>query len=290
MGRSLSRSVALMFIIGLSLGCLTSCRQKKQELREDVLARVNKEYLLRSDIEAIFSAYQSPGDSAMLAQNFIEDWVSRRVFLEMAKKNLLVPLASFDEQVNQYRAALIVHAYENQLVEELLDTVISRNQLADFFDKVKDNFRLKEDIVRARFVKLPVEVTSGLNEFRQLIQSNKADDLAALEDFCINNSVAFYLDLNHWLSLSDLLRDLPVQNANPENFLRNNFLAEFKDDYFQYFVYIFDHRTVGSVAPLSFEEDNIRNLILIQRKRELINKKRNQFLLEAKDSKKIEFR
>ncbi len=283
------RLVVLPGFLGLLMVSHSSCGDKKQGLDHNVLARVNDEYLLRSDLQAIFPDYQTPSDSAMLVQKFIQDWVSRRVFLENAIKNLKVPLTEFEEQVNQYRTALLVHAYENQLVEEHLDTVITRIQLAEFFEKVKDNFRLKEDIVRARFVKFPVEVSSGISEFRLLIQSTKANDLAALEDFCINNSVAFYLDVNRWLSLSDLIRDLPAQNSNHENFLRNNFLVELKDDSYKYFVYILDHRKLGSIAPLSFEEDNVRNLILMQRKRELINTKRNQFLLEAKDRNMVEY-
>lgn len=282
---------SFLFLLGLiiSVVFLPYCGGKQRGLDDDVIVRVNKEYLLRSDILGIFSDLQSNGDSAVLVQNFVEDWVARQVFLEQAKKNLSVPLSSFEKQVSQYHNALIVHAFENQLVYENLDTVITRAQLAEFFEKFKDSFRLKEDIVRARFAKFPVEISSGLNEFRQLIRSTNPKDFNQLEDYCINNSVAFYLDFNRWLSLSDLIRDLPVQNSDPENFLRNNVLAEFKDDYFKYFVFIFDHRKVGSVSPLSFEEDNIRNLILTQRKRELINKKRNQFLLEAKERNMVEF-
>jgi len=278
-----------VIIMSLTIYALSSCGPKKAVLDDDVLARVNQEYLLRSDVEAIFSGYQSVRDSASMAQSFIDDWVKRQVFLNQAKKNLSLPLGHFDKQVDHYRNALIAHAYENQLVGELLDTLVTPKQLADFYEKTKDSYRLKEDIIRARFVKFPVEISTKLDEFKQLLQSTKPEDFVKLEDFCLNNSITYYLDYNKWLSFSDLLRDLPVGEANPETFLRNNYLVELKDDYFKYFVYIFDHRRTGSTSPLSFEEDNIRNLILIQRKRELINKKRNQFLLEAKDRNMVEY-
>jgi hypothetical protein len=276
-------------LLSLAIWVFNSCGNKNGALDEDVLARVGQEYLLRSDVEAIFSGYQSPKDSASMAQNFIDDWVKRQVFLNQAKKNLSLSQSHFDKQVDHYRNALIVHAYENQLVEEHLDTLVTPKQLADFYEKTKESYRLKEDIIRARFVKFPVEISANLDKFKQLLQSTKPEDFVHLEDFCLNNSITYYLDFNKWLSFSDLLRDLPAREANTESYLRNNYLVELKDDYFKYFVYIFDHRKTGSTAPLSFEEDNIRNLILIQRKRELINKKRNQFLLEAKDRNMVEY-
>jgi len=280
-------AVAIFVLVAILIS-FTQCGRRASEPNEDVVARVNQEFLLKSDVEAIISGLFSSTDSAAMAQRFIDDWVKRQVFLSQAKENLSVSLSSFDDQVNQYRNSLIIYAFENQLVQENLDTLVTQSQLAEYYEKTMESFLLKEHIVRARFVKFPVELTSGITEFRRLIQSTNPADIAALEDFCINNSVAFYLDINRWLSFSDLLRDLPVNDVNPENFLRNNFLIELKDEYFKYFVYIFDHRRIGSIAPLSFEEENIRNLILIQRKKELLNKKRNQFLLEAKDTRMIE--
>jgi len=291
---SFQNNVNRLFLVAVSPGLImlsvffSSCKEGQGELDDDVVARVNKEYLYKSDIESIIPVYLAPGDSASIAFNFVEDWAKRQVFVEKAKKNLSGSLTEIERQVEQYRNALIVHAFENQLFQEHLDTVITRKQFSEFYEKVKDNFPLKENIVRARYVKFPVEWKPGPDDFKKLLQSTEDEDLAKLEDYCLHNAISFFLNVDTWLVFSDLLRDLPIEASNPEQFLKNNKLVEVTDELFRYFVFIFDYRLVGSLAPLSFEEENIRNLILIQRKRQLINEKRNQFYNEALDLKNVE--
>jgi hypothetical protein len=96
------------------------------------------------------------------------------------------------------------------------------------------------------------------------------------------------LDENSWLLFDDLLKEIPIQTYNKELFLQNNRLVEVSDANFQYFLNIKGFKIRNSISPLSFERDNIKNIILNERKLDLINKMKDNVYKQALDKDKIE--
>lgn len=275
-----------LFVAG---GLIASCVRTKPGSSELFVARVNDAYLLPSDIQQILPVNVSPQDSAVIVERFINSWVSKQVFLQEARNKLPSEKQNFERQIEEYRNSLISFSYENELVRERLDTVVSENQLSAYYEKNKADFRLLENIVKADYVKLPLDAPD-LNRFRRLFRSTDPDEAGLLEEYCIQNAATYFLDNDSWLIFTDLLREVPLRVTNVEGYLRSNQNVEVNDENFRYFVKILDYQLQGSVSPLAFERENIRNIILNQRKHELINNVRNQIYQDAVDRGQVEIR
>lgn len=279
------RSMLFVFIVaGMAL---VSCKGPMPQSGEQPVARVNNAFLYKSDVKHLVPANTSPADSAVIIQRFVDTWIKQQVFLQEALQHLAPENMNFEKQINEYRNSLIIFSYENQLVKEQLDTAVTERQLADFYDKNKSDFRLRENIVKANYVKLPLNAPDQ-NQFRRLFRANDPDEAGLLEDYCIQNAATYFIDTDTWLIFDDLLREVPLQVSNAENYLRSNKIVELTDENFRYFINILDYQLKGSVSPLAFERENIKSIILNRRKHELINQKRNQFYQEALSGSQVE--
>ena len=67
-----------------------------------------------------------------------------------------------------------------------------------------------------------------------------------------------------------MLKEIPIKTYDKEQFLQNNRFIEIEDSVSLFLVNIKGFKIKDSLSPLSFEKDNIKNLILNQRKLRLI--------------------
>jgi hypothetical protein len=113
-------------------------------------------------------------------------------------------------------------------------------------------------------------------------------DREQLAGYCHQFAENFYLDDNSWLLFDDLLKEIPIQTYNKELFLQNNRFVEVVDSLHNYFLNIKGFKIRNSLSPLSFEKENIKNIILNKRKLELIMKMKQDVYNDALNNKKIE--
>ena len=150
-----------------------ACGLKDKEAA-GVLARVGENYLYAEDVAPLLGNNISAQDSATIVSNFINNWAAKQLLLEKAKINLSEEkLAEFDALVNDYQADLYTRAYKDALVYNGSDSIVSRVQLREFYEREKENFKLKEKVVKLRFIQLPKqflnkkEVTNSLKSFKK---------------------------------------------------------------------------------------------------------------------------
>jgi hypothetical protein len=109
-------------------------------------------------------------------------------------------------------------------------------------------------------------------KFKNLVLSKKDDngDKNQLVDLCTKYAVNFYLDDDAWLLFDDLLKEIPIETYDQEAYLKSNRTIETKDENFYYLINIKDFKIRESTSPISFEKDNIKNIIINKRKLELV--------------------
>lgn len=277
----------LLMMVSAAGLLLPSCQRPAPRSGEQAVARVNNAFLYKSDLKHLLAVNTSAADSALIVQRYVDTWVRQQVFLNEALRNLSSENMNFDRQIEEYRNSLIIFSYENQLVKQHLDTLVAEKQLAEYYDKNKADFRLKNNIVKVNYVKLPLDAPD-MGLFRRLFRSTDPEEAGLLEDYCIQNAATYFIDSDTWLIFDELLREVPLQVSNAESYLRSNRLVELSDNHFRYFINFLDFQLVGSVSPLAFERENIKSIILNRRKHELINQKRNQFYQEAFSGNQVE--
>jgi hypothetical protein len=251
---------------------------------EDPLARVGDRYLYPSELKDL--SYDQ-ADSAQIISKYIDNWIRETLLLQKAEKNLPEDKMKFDKMVEDYHMSLITYEYESQLVKQKLDTVVSDEEIQNYYEENKSNFELKDNIIKVVYVKVRKDAPKA-EKVKEWYRSNEVKDKDALAGYCHQYADNFYLDENTWLLFDDLLKEIPMKLYDKEAFLQNNRSIETQDSTHLYFVNIKGFMTKKSESPLSFEKGNIRNIILNKRKVELIKKMREDVYTEAVQSKSFE--
>lgn len=253
---------------------------------DEMIARVYNTYLYRSDLEGIVPNETSPGDSAMIVKNFINKWIEEQLLIQAAEESLSSDQKNFKGQLQNYRNSLLIYTYESFLIKQYMDTVVSDEEISRYYQDNKQNFELKENIVRVHFVILK-EVPRKNNPIKRLLLSNDPADLNELASFCDKNDCDYYIQ-DEWIPFSELVKSIPLETYNQTTYLQNNKYVEFSNGSSYYFIRFLDFKIQEGVSPLSFEKENIRNIIINKRKAELIEKTRRKMLQEAMNTNGFE--
>ncbi len=263
----------------------TSCKNLSSDSKENPLAKVGDVYLYPSDIKDISSKTEK--DSAEVVKKNINNWIRETLLLQHAEKNLTEDKKKFNKMVEDYRKSLITYQYESELVKQKLDTIVSDEEIGKYYDENKSNFELKDNIIKVIYVKVNKKAPK-IDKVKEWYKSNDVKDKDALASYCHLYAENFFLDENNWLLFDDVLKEIPMKLYDKEQFLQNNRSIETQDTTFYYFVNIKGFKTKNSASPLSFEKENIRNMILNKRKVTLIKKMREDIYKEAVRNKLFE--
>ncbi len=264
---------------------MCACSAKHDDNKQ-TLARVYDEYLYLSDIQGVMPQNVSGKDSADIASEYVNNWINQQLILVQAEKNLSDEEKDFSRQLEEYKNSLTVFKYESKLISQRLDTIVSDEEIARYYELHKDNFVLKENIVKVIYVKIPKGVSAAT--VRNLIRSGSPQDMKKLQDFCHKYAVNYYLDDQNWLLFNDILKEIPISTYNQEEYLKNNRFIEIQDSAFTYLMNIKGFMIKEGVSPLSFEQSNIRDMIINKRKLALIENMRKDIYDNALRKKDFE--
>jgi len=250
---------------------LTSCSYFFKKKTERILARAYDEYLYESDLTGIIPPGVSHKDSANLARNFIDAWVRQKLIIRQAENNLTNQRMDFSAQLENYKNSLTIYEYEHELVNQKLDSVVSDEEIVNYYAANQQNFLLKENIVQLQYVKLPLG-SQNLKQLKKLLNSDASEDKTKLSEMAEKYAADYFLDDQNWLLLNDVLTQIPIKTYDQEEFLKTHHLLEVQDSGYNYVIRFRDFRIKDNISPLSFEKERIRNIILNKRKMDLINK------------------
>jgi len=274
----------------LSIGVflLTGCQwlQSKEEERKPV-ARVYDQLLYHEDLSRNIPENTSSEDSIVLAKSLIRNWIEKQLMIYQAETNLTDEKKNVEEQLREFRADLLIYAYQSELIRQKMDTIVTDEEIENYYTANRDNFELKDYIVRVNYVKTELNAPK-LDRVESWLLSSKEKDREKLEDYCFQFATNFYLDDESWLYLDDFLKEVPIEVYNKEKLLKNQRLVRFTDSTHVYMVRIKDYRLKDSISPLSLERENIRSIILNKRKLSFINELRQQLFEQAERKNNFE--
>lgn len=280
----------LLALAGIAFLC--SCNNIQLDFagkkkNKNAVARVYDKYLYKTDIENLVSKESSAQDSALIAKSFIDDWIKQNIILHLAENNLPEEQKNVERQLQEYRNSLITFAYEQELVRQRLDTVVTDDEIEKYYNENGKNFVLRSNIVKAIFVKA-AKKKPKVDKVKALIRSTKEKDRQQLEEFCYQYALDYSLNDNEWMQFDDLLKRVPIKTYDKEEFLRNNRFIEFSDSVNVYYVSILGFQTSESNSPLNFVKETIRELIINKRKLLLIEEMQKSAFKQAQQNNEFE--
>jgi len=163
---------------------------------------------------------------------------------------------------------------------EKMDTAITDEEIESYYATNEKNFHLNSNIVKALFIKVPLE-TPGLDKIRLLARSNEQKDLQQLESYCYQFAEKFDDFNEDWVTMDKLSIELPQDIVNQEEFLRKYTWFETRDSSSVYMISIRDYRQRYSLAPFDYVRNDIKSVILNSRRFEFLQSLENGIYNEA---------
>ena len=254
-------------VILLGVFALSDCTLPSANSEDKLLAEVHGRRLYMSDAEQILSPQMSPEDSISRLRSFVQLWVNEAVLLHEAEQKL-GPDLDLDDLVKDYRNSLLISNYEKNVVETRVDTVITQQELQEYYQRNKEQYQLERPIVRGFFVKIDREVDS-LAEFRGWWDSKDSLDFQRLAQFSVRNAEVFLLEDSTWYTVSDIEGLMPPGTLQSQN-MRPNTSLRFTDDDFEYYLRITESVLSREIAPLSYIREQAVRYIMHKRKLDLL--------------------
>jgi hypothetical protein len=268
-------------LIFITIFVLTGCKSKNNQVKRIALAQVGKVVLYYDEMPQLIQKGVNDSDSVAIFQNYINKWAKRQLLLRKAEDNLTADYKKdIDKQLEETRANLIIYQYQRQMILEKLDTVITDSDLESYYASNEKSFLLNSNIVKALFIKLPLEIPD-LNKIKSLARSNNHNDLQELETYCYQFAEKFDDFNEDWVTVDRISAELPQSIENEESFLKGNTYFETSDSTSDYIVTIRDYRLRSSLAPFEFVKDDIKRIIWNTRRFEFIQTLENGIYNEA---------
>ncbi len=274
-----------MGVVCTIISCDTYFNKK---VEREPLARVGQTFLYKDDIAPFIKEGMSKVDSASFVTNYINNWASKQLLLSKSKINLPEEkLSEFDALVDAYRTDLYTRAYQEALVSRGTDTLISDDQLVAFYEEQQENFKLKERIVRIRFVQLPLNFLNQ-DEVQKRLKSFEDEDLVYLDSIGVQFKKLNFND-SIWVSSTRIFEEIPpITFDNQDRYLKNSQFFELQDSIGVYLGKIEEVKDVNEIAPLSYIEPTIKQVLLSRRKINYLRKLETEIIDEAIREKEFE--
>jgi hypothetical protein len=258
------------YFIVLILSLLSGCAYFPDSSPGNVvIAKVGNKSLLRKELVAALPGDITRADSVNQAKDYIQRWVRQEMMLKMAEENLSDDQKDVQRELDEYRTSLIIHRYQQQLISQKLDTVLTDGDIRQFYDSNPGKFILDQNIVKAIYIEVPKNAAKP-DQLKRWMSAPDDRSRKELEKFSFQYATKFEYFNEQWIDFSQIWSRMPVRFTSPDAILRRNSFIESSDDNKYYLAAIKDCRQIGDKAPFEFVKDRISNLILNNRKMEFI--------------------
>ncbi len=254
----------------------------KKNAKDPVVAQVEDKTLLLSQLKELVHEGMSKTDSAAVVDGFVQNWIRENLMIKEAEKNIAADI-NINKLVTDYRSSLLVYNYEKILVETKLDTVVTENEKALFYNKNKDQYLLSHPIFKCIVVKFPAK-SPNIQTLKTKLEKNDWDGLT---DLIKTKATRYYIDTVQYWTLDDIHPIVPEGMITQSSLAGNKVLSKKVKDS-EYLIKIVRYYKEHEVPPMDFIESKIVKSILSERKIQLLNRFRQDLYDKAVKENKFE--
>lgn len=263
---------------GLLLG---GCTALEKQQKVGAAVEVNGQYLYRSTLDSLTVGLSSE-DSLRMVQQYISQWTKDVLEYDKAKARTKSDL---EKLVEEYRRALYVQAYEQQLIERHMPKAVPDSVVAQVYEQMPNRFLLDESIVKGILVVVPKDARD-IAKLRGWMAKEKLDEI---EKYAYQNASGYELFADKWLTTTDLLAHIPAERAEMENMLKAKNQIEVTDSLKTYVLQVTEKHLRGEQMPMEYARPEIEKIVLYERQVDFLNKEREKLYNEAIQDQKIKF-
>ena len=255
--------------------------QKKDIPVRKPIASVHNNNLYTEDIKLLIPKNIEKNDSLVFTRSIINSWAVKQLLLKKAEdNNTQNDNSEINNLVKDYRQALLINGYKERLIKQQLDTLIEQQEIIDYYKLNSKNFRLNEELIKTRYL----HFSNDLIDRKEVVKSFKKGTIEDLEELEIKQLTFKQIMLNDsvWTPLENVLLKIPFSRIN---LLKKTKLLQKEDSLGLYLVTVKDVLLRNQIAPLSHIKPTIKQMILHQRKLQLIRDLEKIILKDAIQNK-----
>lgn len=249
--------------------CFASCKRLSFDDDPNIIAKIGKEKLYKQEVEQMIKTPLSPEDSLAFIEDYAEMWIKRELKRQNAEE--FFTDKTIEKMVEEYRASLLTYKYEQRYTSTVSD-MVSNTEISEFYNANKENFLLSTPMVKARVLRVP----AGYKNRKQItkkMNSSNSDDMLDVVSMADKDALQLYDFSKKWYYFDEVIDYMPFVNKNEsmDSFLENNRNLEVSSSDYVYLLQIFEYKKTGSVMPAEFLEDQIRKIIINNRKMKILS-------------------
>ena len=274
---------AFVWTVVILTSLLVACSHEKPT----PVARSFDQFLYPEDLHGVVPDGVSGNDSTQLVRAYIEQWLRQQALLHYAQRNVSINTDRLDKQVETYRNGLIVYEYEQALVNQKLDTVVTDSEIQDYYDARPELFILQQPILKRSYIRLRTDAPE-LDRVKRLLASADMEDRDLLTKYCARYASGYALLDTAWHYVDDLAGELPISRISQADYSRTGRIFEIIENNELYLIILHDSKLGETRSPLPLVREQVRNLILNKRKIDLVDQMQRSIIADAREKNNIE--
>jgi len=256
-------TILLLFII--------SCNYNLKN-NDGYVARVGDEFLSVEEIQELVPKNLNKQDSIRIVNNVIEEWATSKLLIQNAIINLTeIEKSQIDNKSEKYRENLIISEYRNKISNNNPDTSASKDEIELFFSENSKNFKLFEEIIKGRYVKLNKN-TFNINEIKRRFRRFNQSDKSFFDSISIQ-LLNYYLNDSIWINKKLFFNKIPsLEYDQSLRISKNNLFYVQEDSLALYLIKINNYKKADDYAPLEYIYNRIKEVIVSKKRIDYLNK------------------
>ena len=281
-----------MRYLGLTALCLSifltgACTLVSSVLHDDeVVARVGDSKLYKSELEKVIPDLISPEDSARLAARYIYSWAMDRLYSQVAERELSKTEIDVSQELEAYRLSLVKYRYEQRYIADRLDTLVTAEQIEEYYKAHQEDFSIKRPLLKVRFLDIMKDSPSR-DRILKLMQADDYNELQQLDTLARTSALRYFDNSDTWMDAADIAREFGMDYQSMLSRMSNSMIKVEPEDRGDMIVaYVCDILRSGT-APIDYCSSSIRDIIISTRKHELVKGLEQDLLDNALESKQF---
>lgn len=260
----------------------SSCQWfSSKENKNNSIARVGKNYLSKSDIQSIVPAGSSKEDSIIIIRSFIDKWATQKLLIDAAERNLNDKKKNeLNALIKQYKIDLYTNAYIDEIVKQTVDTVVSIEELKQYYNHNKENFKTNGLLVKLRYINLPYNnpklptIRDKFFNFNQKDKKYLEANTLQFKNYALNDTV--------WVEMGQVYEKLPIITPdNRDEYILAGKKIQVRSQNDLYLIKISNVLNNNQIAPFDYIKTTLKEVIINKRKLELIKKFQKEITQDA---------
>lgn len=275
-------------LLGLMMLLVGACGKPQYDHKgRTPLVELDGNFLYQEDLAAVQPVGQSKDDSLLFAEHYIRNWAEDILLYEKAQNNI-PDNAEIEQLVKNYRKALIMHVYQQSLIQEKLAEEITEADLQTYYDTNKDVFKAEAPLMKGLFIKVPL-TSPGIGRVRQWYKDERQSAVEHLEKYSLQNAVKYEYFYDKWIPASEILSLMPVREEKVDAYFAKNRHVELKDTAYWYFLNVSDYIPTGGQEPYEAARSAVSEMVVNRKQVEFLNQVKGDLYKEAVEDGKLKY-